>query len=58
LGCYHEVVKADLRISVKDYHHNKNFKIPYIAIPLRFIQFQIDTINMLLLLNIIVFSAF
>jgi hypothetical protein len=27
LGCYHVLMKADLRISVKDYRRNKNLKI-------------------------------
>jgi hypothetical protein len=26
-SCYHVAIKADLRISVKDYRRNKNFKI-------------------------------
>ena len=31
--CYHGFMKADLRISVKDYHRNKNLKILLLATP-------------------------
>ena len=31
--CYHASMKADLRISVKDYHRNKNLKIQLARVP-------------------------
>jgi hypothetical protein len=31
--CYHGFMKADLRISIKDYRRNKNFKIQLTQVP-------------------------
>lgn len=31
--CHHELMKADLRISVKDYSRNKNLKIRLLRVP-------------------------
>ena len=30
---YHKFMKADLRISIKDYHRNKNLKIQLVRVP-------------------------
>ena len=32
-GCYHALMKADLRISIKDYKRNKNLKIQLVHVP-------------------------
>ena len=32
-GCYHGFMKADLRISIKDYRRNKNLKIQLTRVP-------------------------
>ena len=31
--CYHALMKADLRISIKDYRRNKNLKIQLVRVP-------------------------
>jgi hypothetical protein len=32
-ACYHDLMKADLRISIKDYRRNKNLKIQLVRAP-------------------------
>jgi hypothetical protein len=33
VGCYHTLMKADLRISVKDYARNKSLKVLLLRVP-------------------------
>ena len=40
-GCFHKVMKADLRISIKDYHRKKSLKVLLFRLPYPCRQFLV-----------------